>query len=377
MTIYSILESKPHNSHYLTRYFKFILACTEKNKSMNNNVYVERHHFCPKAKDLFPEYSSFSKHPWNEIKLTADQHFVAHRLLWKSYPSSSMGYVFLCFCQSISTSKQQRTTRRITNKTYKDLKIEDSKRKSENSKGKVMVKNHITGKNHRITKEEYENRPEHITAITKGVKTGKNEQRNKGISLALKGKAKSELHCQHLSEIRKGTVIAFDNVTMTKVSISKEEFDTNKERYSGNTTGYGNFRNANGEIINCQTNDPRVISGELVHMSKNYIHVKDIFENIHYIHKADPRVISGEFVKIKKARKNTIEINDGYKNFYTNIIELENYLLSGCIIGHLLNEKKKTKKWMKHPELPSILSTLENFEKYFLQGYTFGRNSIK
>lgn len=34
--IYSILESKPHNPHYLKRYFKFIVSCTGmKNTSEN------------------------------------------------------------------------------------------------------------------------------------------------------------------------------------------------------------------------------------------------------------------------------------------------------------------------------------------------------
>lgn len=376
MSIYSILESKPHNPHFLLRYFKFIFACAEKNKALNNNVYVERHHICPKSKDLFPEYASFSKYPWNEIKLTADQHFVAHRLLWKSFPSSSMGYVFLCFCQSISTSKHQRTIRRITNKTYKDLKIEDSKRKSERLKGKVQVKNTLTGKNYLITCEEYKNKPDYIISKSKGIKTGKNEQRNKGISLALKGKVKSESHCQHISESHKGIVIAFDNVTMTKVSISKEEFDNNQNRYSGNTVGYANYRNLNGDIIHCQTNDSRVISGELVHMSKNYICVKDINANRYHVHKDDPRIISGEFIKIKQNRKN-IAINDGIKNFYTNSIELEKYILSGCFIGHLPNEKMKLKKWMKHPNLKSVHIYPEDFEQFLSKGYSFGRTFQK
>ena len=78
--IYSILESKPHNPHYLKRYWKFIQSC-----KTDGIEYTENHHICPKALDLFPEFS-FAK--WNNKKLTADQHIVAHIILWKAYGGS-------------------------------------------------------------------------------------------------------------------------------------------------------------------------------------------------------------------------------------------------------------------------------------------------
>lgn len=86
--IYFILTSKPHNSHYLRRYYKFIINCREKNKSLDKNTYTEIHHICPKAKDLFPEYKNFKIFKWNEIKLTARQHIIAHLILWKTYGKS-------------------------------------------------------------------------------------------------------------------------------------------------------------------------------------------------------------------------------------------------------------------------------------------------
>jgi hypothetical protein len=81
--IYSILESKLHNSHYLKRYWKFIYNCTNDGKT-----YTERHHICPKASDLFPEYGDFKAFDWNSIELTARQHFIAHWMLWKAYGGS-------------------------------------------------------------------------------------------------------------------------------------------------------------------------------------------------------------------------------------------------------------------------------------------------
>lgn len=87
MDIYSILASKPHNPHYLNRYITFITECQLKN--LNYNGYTEKHHICPKAKDMFPEYRSFKEHAWNCAVLTARQHFIAHWILYKTYQNSN------------------------------------------------------------------------------------------------------------------------------------------------------------------------------------------------------------------------------------------------------------------------------------------------
>jgi hypothetical protein len=91
--IYTILASKSHNSHYLKRYFKFILWCQENQLSED---YTEEHHICPKANDLFPEYISFKDHPWNISILTTKQHLITHVMLWKAYPKSSMSMALEC-----------------------------------------------------------------------------------------------------------------------------------------------------------------------------------------------------------------------------------------------------------------------------------------
>ena len=82
--IYSILSSKPHNPHYLKRYWKFIQWCQDANQNTIPE-YTEEHHICPKAKDLFPEYKSTSKYQWNIVNLSNKQHIIAHVILWKSY----------------------------------------------------------------------------------------------------------------------------------------------------------------------------------------------------------------------------------------------------------------------------------------------------
>lgn len=83
--IYSILSSKPHNPHYLNRYWKFIQSYVG-NKMIKG--ITENHHICPKAKDLFPEYKSLKFNPWNGIHLTRKQHWIAHWMLAKAYGNS-------------------------------------------------------------------------------------------------------------------------------------------------------------------------------------------------------------------------------------------------------------------------------------------------
>lgn len=85
--IYSILASKPHNPHYLKRYYKFIQSFKSQIRIQHE---TERHHICPKAKDLFPEYTSFKSFPWNLVNLTFKQHLIAHHLLYKAYNTVSM-----------------------------------------------------------------------------------------------------------------------------------------------------------------------------------------------------------------------------------------------------------------------------------------------
>lgn len=86
--IYSILKSKPHNQHHLKRYVRFIQNCLVKNKTEIPSTYMEIHHICPKADDLFPEYRDLSSNLWNSAILTSKQHVLAHVMLMLVYGGS-------------------------------------------------------------------------------------------------------------------------------------------------------------------------------------------------------------------------------------------------------------------------------------------------
>lgn len=112
--IYSILSSKPHNPHYLTRYWKFIRSLSHQQKIKDVTEY---HHICPKSKDLFPEYSKLKDHPWNGIHLTRKQHWVSHWMLAKAYGMS----------QSIAFKRMtEKSNNRITSTVYDNFRKEVS-----------------------------------------------------------------------------------------------------------------------------------------------------------------------------------------------------------------------------------------------------------
>ena len=87
MEIREILQTKPHNPHYLDRYVGYINSCLVKNRIVIPD-YVEYHHICPKAIDLFPEYKDTGLFEWNVVALTAEQHIFAHIILWKLFGGS-------------------------------------------------------------------------------------------------------------------------------------------------------------------------------------------------------------------------------------------------------------------------------------------------
>jgi len=97
-----LLKTKPHNAHYLNRYIKFIQRYSE--TAVNEKT--EEHHICPKSSDLFPEFKSFEKYPWNKANLTLRQHYVAHRLLWKTFGGrQAQAFKLMCDRLKLNTSR--------------------------------------------------------------------------------------------------------------------------------------------------------------------------------------------------------------------------------------------------------------------------------
>jgi hypothetical protein len=107
-----VLKSKPHNTKYLKRYIAFIDSRSTRELKTN----FEKHHICPKAKDLFPEFRVSTEHPWNVINLTFREHYIAHMLLWKMYGGSQSKAFWLM----AKRSKNKECNSRIFEKLRED-----------------------------------------------------------------------------------------------------------------------------------------------------------------------------------------------------------------------------------------------------------------
>ena len=115
-SIYSPLFDISHNLHYLQRYIKFI-SSYKLNKKVKHKT--EYHHILPRS--LFPEFSDLEINSWNGVHLTKQQHFIAHWILWKSYPENqSMKHAFWSMCIWIDESQKRYS--KINGKTYQLLK---------------------------------------------------------------------------------------------------------------------------------------------------------------------------------------------------------------------------------------------------------------
>lgn len=297
MDIYNILRSKPHNPHYLNRYINFIEQCKIKNKNFNG--YLEHHHICPRAKDMFPQYECFFKNPWNCASLTARQHYISHIMLWKSFPQIISCKRALWF---MSNSKWRNFNK--FSKTYENLKKDSieiwkkqGKRVGKTSRGAVPVYSPEDGKIIKIKKDD----PKYLSGILKhhslGMRVGKNDN---------------------------GHIIYADSKDIRFES--GEYFSLNKDMVP--------VKDSEGNMLQVKKDDPRYISGELIHNTKdtiwinNGIHEKTIEKNS----KLEEGWVRGRLTKNTKGTiwiKNVV--TDERKRIKPN--ELEKYLELGFIRG--------------------------------------------
>ena len=119
--IYAILSSKPHTPHYLNRYWKFIQYCSK--LVYESSEYVEKHHICPKAKDLFPEYGALSKFKWNKILISGRHHYICHLLLSKAYGGSQATALMLMVNRGLGGTYNSK----LYESSRKELSIYNSK----------------------------------------------------------------------------------------------------------------------------------------------------------------------------------------------------------------------------------------------------------
>lgn len=141
------------NLHYKNRYDSFISRV----KNLGNrtfNEYTEIHHIQPKC-------LKGTDDPNNLIELTLREHFLAHWLLWKSYPDYlPLSSAFLQMNNKNPHLPFKGFQGRITSKTYKELKTSVYNKLREYTTDKVNVRDD-QGNLIILSKEEYRNQQQY------------------------------------------------------------------------------------------------------------------------------------------------------------------------------------------------------------------------
>ena len=180
--------------------------------------YSEKHHIIPKCMG-----GSDSKD--NLVRLTAEEHYVAHQLLVKMYPDNdSLVYAL----RRMSGGKSNR-------KAYGWIKKTVVQMLSRRYTGRPLSEKQVAGNLSRRGSKANENQ-------LKGLESGRikeaREKAGKSISLAKKGKPQSEAHKAALSKVRKGRVLSDETkLKMSKSKLGKMKSEETRKRMSAARKG--------------------------------------------------------------------------------------------------------------------------------------------
>jgi len=167
-----------------------ILIERARTRTLPENIYIEHHHIIPKC-------TGGSNNKSNIVKLTAEEHYVAHQLLVKIYPNEK-GLVYAVSMMTCGSHKNHRNT----NKSYGWLRRK-------------------------------------FSAARKGFKHS--EESKLKMSIAHTGKKLSKEHKQKISEIqkgKKGTPLSVDHKEkLRKANLGKKASDKTKEKIRQSSIG--------------------------------------------------------------------------------------------------------------------------------------------
>lgn len=141
--------------NYLYHYKQLIksrkkLQEIRKRQRKNKSHYFEEHHIILKS-FLISKPKSVWNGKWNRVLLSAREHFLAHKLLWKACNQiygEEHPYTIKCMYSVLNFTKRRASNRanyKINARTYEELKLRYSKNHSFIQLGE---KNHFYGKTH-------------------------------------------------------------------------------------------------------------------------------------------------------------------------------------------------------------------------------------
>ncbi len=202
------------NLKHLNRYINFIHS--RKFREISEGSYTEKHHVIP-----YSYYGKFEKEKLNIIKLTAREHFIAHLILWKAFSGKFVNAFYIM--QNHSCKNGERYFK-LTSRQYEKLRMDFSKQKSKELKGKtweelygeekakLMKKNHSEyRKRYRHSKETKDKISESHKKVNKDWMKGennpsKNIEVGKKISKHRKNKNYEEIYGEEKAKLMKNSL---------------------------------------------------------------------------------------------------------------------------------------------------------------------------
>jgi len=375
MNIYSalhLMESIPHNPHHLNRYRKFILSKID--REFDSSVKIHKHHILPRANDMFPNYGSFKDHSWNKIKLTPREHYIAHLILCKAFPDTTMNHAFIRLvnskdkikngkfyeniCKKVGEIAKRLNEERVLNGTHPLQRRKDgtsvSSDRVKNGTHHLLKRPDGTSVVSDLVKEgrhPFQKRSDGSSVSSDNVKNGKNEFIKKGLvvvrsvgenrNFRISNKDPRFLSGELISTSKNMVVVTDEFGYNSKISV--EDFNNPTNKLVGVAKNTVTVKDKDGNYSRVNINHPKYLSGELVGVSKDTVLVKEkdsTNSKGFAVSIDDPRYLSGELVGITKGKVPVRYANDPTKKCFSVFIDDPRYLS-----GELVHIKKgKTHK---------------------------------
>lgn len=192
----AILQDADHKK-YAAWYIRLIEAC----RYPHGDIYTEKHHILPQC--LYPEHATEKS---NIIRLSAREHFIAHLLLYKAFPTSRK-LTFAFFAMTSQKSANQQRDYTINSTIYRTVKEKVRPLQVENGSlalaGKVISKNTISGLIEVVSKPDFDLH-DHLIGHARGVTRTFTEEHKAAMRKPHRSVPKTEAHKAAISASHKG-----------------------------------------------------------------------------------------------------------------------------------------------------------------------------
>lgn len=244
--------SESADIEYVDKYINFCISNHEP-----DIVFGENHHIL--SAKLFPEYKNFKENSWNLSRLSNYNHYIAHAILFKSINNVTFGFAWYAMNNKNFILEEDKPIELIGPELFEELRLKRNKLCSEINSGKVSAKDLSTGKNIRVTQEEFysnNNLVGHTTGFGGDHLKGSISVRDENglVTRILKSEFNESIH----DAFNKGMVVVKDNNDNTSM------ISNNDPRYlSGELTAINKGRKF-GEEFGRKISESIKLSGHLI-----------------------------------------------------------------------------------------------------------------